>query len=74
MADPYDETLFLEYTEGELSHEKRAAFENQMLQDPRLRNLVAQLVLDRHRLRSLPDEAPPDHLMDTVRERVHRWA
>jgi hypothetical protein len=72
VVDLYDEELFLAYTEGELSHEKRAAFENQMLQDPRLRNLVAQLVLDRHRLRTLPDEAPPEHLMDIVHERLER--
>lgn len=72
MVDRYDEELFLEYVEGELPHEKRVAFENQMLQDPRLRNLVAQMVLDRHRLRTLPDEAPPPHLMDAVHERLER--
>lgn len=72
MVDRYDEELFLEYVEGELPVEKRVAFENQMLQDPRLRNLVAQMVLDRHRMRTLPDEAAPEHLMDAVNERLER--
>lgn len=72
MVERYDEQLFLEYVEGELPHDKRLAFENQMLQDPRLRNLVAQMVLDRHRLRTMPDEQPPAHLMDVVHERLER--
>jgi hypothetical protein len=48
------------------------AFEKQMLEDARLRNLVAHMVLDRHRLRGMPDESPPAELMQRVNERLER--
>lgn len=70
--DKYDEEMFLEYVEGELPIDRRIAFEKLMLEDPRLRNLVAQMVLDRHRLRTMPDEQPPEGLMDVVNERLER--
>jgi hypothetical protein len=47
-------------------------FEKQAADDPRLRNLIAQLVLDRHRLRNLPDEEPPADLMERVNQRLER--
>ena len=50
-GETYDERLFLGFIEGDLSPEDTVVFEKQMLENPRLRNLVAQLVLDRHRVR-----------------------
>jgi hypothetical protein len=72
MVDRYDEELFLGYVEGTLSHDQAMAFEKQMLEDARLRNLVAHMVLDRHRLRGMPDESPPAELMQRVNERLER--
>lgn len=72
MNERYDEEKFLGYLEGDLSREEMIEFEKQAADDPRLRNLIAQLVLDRHRLRNLPDEAPPADLMDRVNQRLER--
>lgn len=72
MAEPYDERLFLGYLEGDLSPSEMVQFEKQMLGDARLRNLVAQLVLDRHRLRRMPDDEPPTNLMEHIAPAIER--
>ncbi len=72
MNERYDEEKFLGYLEGDLSREEMIEFEKQAADDPRLRNLIAQLVLDRHRLRNLPDEEPPADLMERVNQRLER--
>jgi len=68
----FDEDLILGYVEGELSGEQKREFEAQMLKDPRLRNLVAQLVLDRKNLQAMPDEPAPADLMDVATEHLER--
>ena len=72
MADRYDEELFLGYIEGDLTPEQTREFEKQLVDDARLRNLVAQLVIDRHRLRNLPKEDAPPNLMDAVNQHLER--
>jgi len=69
---PYDQEQFLGYLENELPSDERARFEQQLLGDARLRNLVAQLILDRQHMRLLPDETPPPQIMDSVREQLER--
>lgn len=70
--DRYNEELFLGYLEGDLTPEQIAEFEKLLAEDARLRNLVAQLVLDRHRLRKLPDEEAPVEVMDAVDRSMER--
>ena len=70
--DRYNEELFLGYLEGDLTPEQIAEFEKLLAEDARLRNLVAQLVLDRHRLRKLPDEEAPVEVMDAVDRAMER--
>jgi hypothetical protein len=72
MSDRYDEELFLGYLEGDLSLEKTLEFEKLLVEDARLRNLVAQLVIDRHRVRNLPKESAPPDLMDRVNANLER--
>ncbi|MCE9591224.1 MAG: hypothetical protein K8S99_11945 [Planctomycetes bacterium] len=72
MIDRYDEEEVLGFIEGELTHEQKVEFEKKLVDDPRLRNLVAHLVLDRHRLRHLPDEQAPPVVMDAVNQAVER--
>ncbi len=55
-----------------LTPERTAQFEKLLAEDARLRNLVAQLVLDRHRLRHMPSEEAPDEIMDRVNQRLER--
>lgn len=70
--DRYNEELFLGYLEGDLTPEQIAEFEKLLAEDARLRNLVAQLVLDRHRLRKLPDQEAPVEVMDAVDRAMER--
>lgn len=72
MAETYDESLLLSYVEGELSPADRSRVEQMGRKDPRLGQLLRQLVGDRHALRSLPDPAPPDWMMDEVDRQLER--
>lgn len=72
MSDRYDQDILLDYIEGELSPEQRAAFEQQLAGDEALRRLVERLQADRAALRSLPSEAPPRDLLDDATHQLER--
>ena len=72
MSDPYDPGLFLGYLEGDLNPQQTAQFEQAMHQDGRLRNLVAQLMVDRQALRQMPHAEVPADLMDQVSQQLER--
>jgi hypothetical protein len=64
--------LYLDYIEGKLTKEQRVVCEKQMLEDARLRNLVAHMIRDRNRIRSLAEEPAPLDLMQGVQQRLER--
>ncbi len=64
MSDRFNQDLILGYVEGELDDAQRASFEATLEKDHELRSLVAQLKLDRERLRSLSQIAAPVGLVD----------
>ncbi|MCX5659521.1 MAG: hypothetical protein NTW19_07330 [Planctomycetota bacterium] len=72
MAERYDEQMILGYLEGDLSPDQVASFEALLGQDARLRNLVAQLLLDRNALRKLPQTPAPPELLDRVNQSLER--
>ena len=72
MANRYDEQLFLDYVEGDLTPPEKARFEKMMAEDKKLSGLVAQMIDDRRRLRRLPRDNPPADLMDQVTSRLER--
>jgi len=72
MADRYDEEMFLGYVEGDLPPAQREQFEALMEEDPRLRNLVAQIVHDRNALRAIPQLDPPASLRERPVEQLER--
>lgn len=72
MAERYDEQLILGYIEGDLSPDQVASFEAQLGQDARLRNLVAQLLVDRNTLRAMPRSDAPAELLDRVNQSLER--
>lgn len=72
MLDRYNEEEVLGFIEGDLTHEQKIEFEKKLVDDPRLRNLVAHLVLDRHRLRNMPDELAPPATMEPANLAIER--
>ncbi len=72
MLDQLDERLFLGYVEGDLSLKDRRAFEQQMADDPRLKQLVSQIIADRQLLRESPRAAVPEQVLDVVEQRLER--
>ena len=72
MADRYDQDMMLGYLEGDLSPARRALFERQLRDDPRLAALVEQMQQDRQLLRELEPQPAPDDLMDAANERIAR--
>ncbi len=72
MADRYDEKMFLGYVEGDLEVQDKQRFEQLMVQDPKLRTLIAQVLDDRQQLRDLHAEDPPVDFMDRVNQRLER--
>ncbi len=72
MSESYDQDLFLGYVEGDLSPKETVRFEQQLRQDARLRNLVAQLMGDRQSLRMVPREKAPPELMEAINQRLER--
>ena len=72
MSNRYDHHLILGYLESDLGRRDASRFRKQLSQDPRLRNLVAQLVLDRQALRQLPAVPAPRDLIDAVTQRLER--
>jgi hypothetical protein len=72
MADRYDEEMFLGYVEGDLPEAQREQFEALMEEDPRLRNLVAQIIHDRNALRAMPQVDPPASLRERPVEQLER--
>ncbi|MFW6060316.1 MAG: hypothetical protein ACODAQ_09045 [Phycisphaeraceae bacterium] len=72
MNERYDQDMLLGYIEGELTDEQRAAFEQQLAGDDRLRRLVEKLRADREALRSLPAAEPPRDLLDDATFQLER--
>ncbi|GAB4109166.1 MAG: hypothetical protein Kow00105_17600 [Phycisphaeraceae bacterium] len=74
MTDRYDQNLILGYIEGELDDEQRESFEIILAHDHELRNLVAQMKLDRDALRRLGPATAPEGLLDQVMQTQERAA
>lgn len=74
MSDRYDQDTILGYVEGELDDDQRASFESVIAQDHELRNLVAQMKLDRQALRSLGSKPAPIGMVDQVIQAQERAA
>ena len=72
MADRYDERLILGYVESDLDESEKGRFERLLREDPRLRNLVAQLLGDRQNLREMPRAPAPDGVMEPVNAHLER--
>jgi len=74
MSDRYDQDTILGYVEGELDDKQRASFESVLAGDTQLRNLVAQMKLDRQALRRLGMKPAPIGLVDQVIQSQERAA
>ncbi|MAE63960.1 MAG: hypothetical protein CMJ18_06770 [Phycisphaeraceae bacterium] len=72
MAERYDEQLILGFLEDDLEPEQHLRFQQMLVEDARLRNLVAQLTQDRSLLRQLQREPPPADLMEPVNQLLER--
>ncbi len=72
VNDRYDQQRLLDYVEQELSPADEAAFEAQLAGDPAMRRLVAQLRVDRDRLRAAADQPAPAGLMERANAHIER--
>jgi hypothetical protein len=72
MTDRYDPELLLDYVEGELSQERRAAVEALLARDGQLQQLVEGMRRDRAALRDLPRAAAPPRLIEQANLQLER--